>query len=166
MVARYPNYEVSSRGRVRSRPRTIMRSDNKALKIEGRILNPWVVKGGYLAFDANGSNVPVAWCVAAAFLGDRPEGLEICHNDGDPSNNEIGNLRYDTHAANMADRVAHGTMPDLRGEKNSQSKLTRSDVRSIRRRRNNFTQAELADQFGVSQSTISLIHNGKTWRRT
>ncbi len=40
-----------------------------------------------------------------AFVGPCPEGMEACHYpDPDKSNNQIGNLRWDTHDANMKDR--------------------------------------------------------------
>lgn len=38
-----------------------------------------------------------------------PGQADVCHNDGDSQNNTIGNLRWDTHQANMLDRRAHGT---------------------------------------------------------
>lgn len=47
--------------------------------------------------------------VAEAFLGPRPPGLEICHNDGDKTNAVPSNLRYDTRIANESDKRLHGT---------------------------------------------------------
>lgn len=35
--------------------------------------------------------------------------MECCHNDGNPSNNIVENLRWDTHSGNMMDRTLHGT---------------------------------------------------------
>lgn len=53
--------------------------------------------------------------VAIAFLGDRSaEGFEVCHIDGDPRNNLVSNLRWDTHASNMSDQIAHGTHVNAR----------------------------------------------------
>lgn len=43
-----------------------------------------------------------------AFVGAEPDGMEVCHNDGDPMNNVLSNLRYDTHSSNMLDCVSHG----------------------------------------------------------
>lgn len=39
-----------------------------------------------------------------------PGQTDVCHNDGNPANNRLDNLRWDTHAANMADRRIHGTV--------------------------------------------------------
>lgn len=47
--------------------------------------------------------------VLMAFVGPCPSGMEACHNDGDPSNNSLSNLRWDTHKNNMADCIKHGT---------------------------------------------------------
>lgn len=55
---------------------------------------------------------PKEWAhrmVAEAFLGPCPKGLEVCHGDGNPINNRVGNLRYDTHRNNMLDAIQHGT---------------------------------------------------------
>ena len=46
--------------------------------------------------------------VAAAFLGPRPDGLEICHSNGDATDNRAANLRWDTRSSNLHDAVAHG----------------------------------------------------------
>ena len=42
--------------------------------------------------------------VAAAFLGERPEGLVIDHIDGDKLNNNAENLRYVTQSDNLQNR--------------------------------------------------------------
>lgn len=38
--------------------------------------------------------------IAQAWLGDRPEGMQVCHNDGVRTNNSVENLRYDTPKSN------------------------------------------------------------------
>jgi hypothetical protein len=35
--------------------------------------------------------------------------MECCHYDGDPANNRVGNLRWDTRSSNNLDAVRHGT---------------------------------------------------------
>lgn len=47
--------------------------------------------------------------VMLAFVGPRPEGMEIRHLDGNPQNNRISNLAYGTKSENMKDAVKHGT---------------------------------------------------------
>lgn len=98
----HPGYEVSDHGRVRS------------LKWgEPHILSGVPKKSGHLQvkpFDGNvGRWRPIHQLVMAAFVGAIPEGLEVRHLDGDPSNNALTNLRYGTHSENMLDAVRHGT---------------------------------------------------------
>ena len=47
--------------------------------------------------------------VLRTFVGPRPEGLVVRHLDGNPKNNEVGNLKYGTASENTLDSVAHGT---------------------------------------------------------
>ncbi|MDP7729539.1 HNH endonuclease [Mycobacterium sp. TY813] len=47
--------------------------------------------------------------VLEAFVGPRPPGLEGCHGNGDPADNSVANLRWDTRSANVFDSVRHGT---------------------------------------------------------
>lgn len=46
--------------------------------------------------------------VMRAFVGPAPDGLQICHNDGDVANNRLDNLRYDTAKNNQRDILKHG----------------------------------------------------------
>lgn len=55
--------------------------------------------------------------VAAAFHGPCPEGMEVCHRDGNRKNNTPENLRYGTHAENVRDQVRHGTARNGRSER-------------------------------------------------
>jgi hypothetical protein len=47
--------------------------------------------------------------LAEAFLGPRPEGMEVCHGDGNLMNCTLENLRYDTRGGNERDKRLHGT---------------------------------------------------------
>ncbi len=52
--------------------------------------------------------------VAETFIGPRPEGAWVLHNNGDPEDNRPENLRYGTAAENTADSVKHGTHANTR----------------------------------------------------
>lgn len=45
--------------------------------------------------------------VLLAWVGPCPDGMEGCHNDGNPENNSVDNLRWDTRSANQYDRWRH-----------------------------------------------------------
>lgn len=47
--------------------------------------------------------------VKNSFHGPTPDGLFVCHNNGDPTDNRLFNLRFDTPSANMYDKQKHGT---------------------------------------------------------
>ncbi|AXV72811.1 hypothetical protein CJO75_01120 [Ralstonia solanacearum] len=56
--------------------------------------------------------------VALTFLGPPPSRQhEVAHNDGNRANNIVTNLRWATHAENVADTFRHGTakVPVYRG---------------------------------------------------
>lgn len=48
--------------------------------------------------------------VVAAFIGPRPEGLQVCHNNGVHYDNRAINLRYGTPKENSQDSVKHGAL--------------------------------------------------------
>lgn len=141
-----------------------------------RYLKPSLNKRGghwyiYLSKDAKQKKHYLHCLVAAAFIGPRPEGQQVCHNDGDPSNNEVGNLRYDTPSGNQLDRVKHGT--DIRGDKSPTRTINEVDARSIKKRyvrqyekiqrgwRSNAN--ELAAEYNLHRTQVQRIASGKKW---
>ena len=68
---------------------------------------------------------------------------------------------------NSQDAVRKGRNTKLYGERNGKAKLTRADVLSIRRlcKRGGVYQKTVAQQFGVSEATVSYVVNGGRWQR-
>lgn len=97
--------------------------------------------------------------VLEAFVGMRPQGMEACHNNGDPFDNRLENLRWDTTRNNQLDRIKHGT--SNRGERCAAAKLTEAQVRAIKT--DPRLQREIAAEYGVRESAISRIKSGKRW---
>lgn len=96
--------------------------------------------------------------VLNAFVGPCPAGLECCHGDGDPSNNHVDNLRWDTRVENRADRARHGRA-------RSWSKITLAQVTLARRLRDGgATYAAIGKTIGVSDTQASNIVRGKQWK--
>lgn len=108
-------YEVSSLGRVKSLARTVKHGNGGYKEVPDRILKAHPDGKGYLGVDlhkgskASRKRFRVHSLVAQVFIGSRPEGLDVCHNDGDKHNNWVENLRYDTRKENILDSVRHGT---------------------------------------------------------
>ena len=106
-------YEVSRHGRVRSVDRTVTYSDGRVCRRKGKILRTTLDKYGYkvvgLCNQGRQKTRTVHSLVAEAFIGTRPEGMEVCHNDGNKTNNHVDNLRYGTSRENALDRLRHGT---------------------------------------------------------
>ena len=165
-------YDVSRDGRVRSVDRTIslvVKGSTVNRRKRGRVLRPGVLKTGYhqvsLTDGDRRERHSIHCLVAYAFLGPRPAGLVVCHNDGDKSNNSVLNLRYDTHRANSNDRYIHGTI--LSGSGHPMAKLTNKEVEAIKLLGDlgkSPQQVWLMFQ-NVTRSNISMIMRGKSWTR-
>ena len=109
-------------------------------------------------------NARVHVLVAKAFLGP-PNfiGAVVAHNDGVRSNCRVSNLRWASALENQHDRKRHNTK--LTGSRVFGSKLKEAQIPVIRQRlRDGFNQHQVADEFGVSNSTISLISRNHIWK--
>ena len=104
-----------------------------------------------------------SYFVLLATVGQRPNGTESCHEDGDCTNDAPSNLRWDTKSANENDKKIHGTSSC--GERSSTAKLTKTKVNEIRQRRTNGELLKsLAFCFGVTEANISYICKNKSWK--
>lgn len=144
-------YEVSNYGNVRKSSNKRIKQPTKD-KESGR---PFIL----LWKNNKAKAVRIHRLVLFAFIGPNPDKYECCHNDGNPWNNHLSNLRWDTAKANQADRVKHGT--SNRGERCAAAKLTEEQAKAIilDTRKQNI----IADEYGVKQNTISRIKSGKRW---
>lgn len=110
----------------------------------------------------------VANLVALTFIGPRPKDgrWDVCHQDGDINNNAASNLRYDTHANNVRDRITHGTSKIVpRGEKSGRAVLKEAQVREIKLLWREGNTAEIISAItGVNISTARDIGKGRTWK--
>lgn len=98
-LKKYPGYSVSRRGEIRS-DRVSVRGRHGMRSQRARILlpQPSGKKRNYMAvslsIDGRLYRKKVAHLVAEAFFGERPEGCDVDHIDGDTKNNSVANLRY------------------------------------------------------------------------
>lgn len=159
-------YDVSDLGRVKSLERVVMRGNGWKYTVRERILKLTSDKDGYpgvgLCMNGRAKHFLVHRLVLLAFVGLPPPGHEGCHEDNNPGNPRLSNLRWDTSAGNQADKIKHGT--SYRGERHGSAKLNENNVHEIRRRiKTGETQPSIASSFGVTPATVGDIKSGYTW---
>lgn len=150
--------------------RRIIKNPDKFLNRE-KILKTYKEKSGYLLIhlfkNRKSKTYRIHELVLLTFIGVKPDSMECCHNDGNPGNNHISNLRYDTKRNNWNDSVLHGTrfQPDSKGSKSGKSRLDESQVQIIKNLLSNKLKIkEIAKTFCVSINTIYQIKYNKTWK--
>ncbi len=160
-------YSVSSIGRIRRDSGPNASAKNA---IKGRILNPEIISGYErfaLCAKPRREKVLGHIIVAAAFIGDRPNGKEINHKNGNRRDNRVENLEYVTKSENIIHRRDVLKHRWLRGEEVWKAKLSESDVaqiKSVLASDNPPTHRELARQYGVYKGTIGKIIRGEIWK--
>lgn len=110
------HYEVSNQGRLRSLDRVVEYKNGVERMHKGKVLKLGKHKFGYLKVelhkDGKITHTNIHRLVLEAFTGPCPDGMEACHNDGNPTNNTIENLRWGTRSENRQDAVKHGTQSE------------------------------------------------------
>lgn len=105
-------YRVSDQGQVLALARErLIRGrlqPRKECLLQGTI-KKWGHRRVQLYFNGKRREFFVHRLVMLAFVGPVPEGMEVCHNNGDPTDNRLTNLRYGTRSDNERDKVRHGT---------------------------------------------------------
>ena len=107
-------YQVSDQGRVRSVDRNVHYPDGSVRRFKGRLLSIRVGKVGYPAVDlcrqSRRKTYTVHSLIMLAFVGSRPEDMQVRHLDGDKDNCRLSNLQYGTPLENIMDRNVHDTV--------------------------------------------------------
>lgn len=155
-------YQASSLGRIKSLKRMVRGRTPGGTpflrSVPERILKPGAYcKAGHLSVVlGHGENGrPVHQLVALTFLGACPQGMEVLHINGDPTDNRVENLRYGTRTQNILDVYRQGGV---------WRKLSTTDVHSIRQMLDKGIRgSDVARAFNVSNSTISSIKRGSTF---
>jgi len=143
------NYEVSNFGRVRRKGK------NDCLKIN------YNYTGGYGRVTI-GKSMAVHKIVALTFNGDRPEGYDINHIDGDKKNNSASNLEYVTTSENCRQACNEQGLRDMKGVNHSRTKLSPDDIRTIKKRiADGDKQIDIAKDYKVHKTTIAHIKRKK-----
>lgn len=113
----------------------------------------------------DGRSHAVHQLVCRAFHGEPKPGWEVDHGDGDKTNNRAGNLQWVTSQENSIRASRSGRLVAHKGSAHSNAKLSDGDVRAIRSAQRRYGELRrLAQQYGVSETTIRNIRNGITYR--
>lgn len=155
-------YEVSNLGRIkRIAPRSKGGSTDPIKKFS--------ISRGYLGTSLKKIGCK-QWCpnvhtvVAAAFLGPRPEGMEINHKNGVKSDNRPENLEYVTRSQNHRHAFDVLGKSAIRGQRNNFSSITDETARKIKSlQKDGVTTHDIMAQTGASKSVITHIGAGHSW---
>jgi hypothetical protein len=188
-LPRFPGYEASSDGRIRS------------WRANTGVALPHILKqkprGEYLAVNLSVDGVirteAVHVLVCTAFKGERPVGADAAHDDGNSANNAEANLFWKTRQENILDKNRHGTMargawhwthtrPDrlarglrsgkytkpestLRGETHGRALITEAVARGILfRLARGDSDIAIAEELRCSFATVQRIKHRRNWR--
>ncbi len=156
-------YQVSNLGRVKSLERKV-RSINWYTKkeffktVHERILKPAPSNSGhlYVVLGHGEAGKPVHQLVMKAFVGEAPQGMEVRHLNGNPTDNRLENLQYGTRTENILDVFYQGG----RWRKLSLDDVVYSRFASFC----GFPDQIIADELDVASSTIAKIRKGRTYQ--
>ena len=157
-------YECSDFGRVRS----FKRRGKGGLTNIPHIMTKSNRPNGYrfVTLSREGKIYPksVHILVMLTFVGPRPKGMEIAHNNGDRADNALLNLRYCTKIENEMDKIRHGTS-------RRQFTLTSDIVKRLRKECSSAGEGKrfsiirkYADLLDVSVGTLYDAARGETWK--
>lgn len=161
-------YEVSNLGRVRRiRP-------FPGATFKGRILKPCRANNEYhvvnLCDNCKQKVFLIHRLVAAAFVGQCPEGKEVNHKNGNRLDNRAENLEYMTrkeniiHASKSQRYLSANKSKGHIGSTNCLARFTEETVRKIKSELiHKHSVSKLAKMFNVHKTAIYRIKNGNTW---
>jgi hypothetical protein len=158
-IAEFPRYSVTEDGRVYSFN-------------SNQYLTPAKFNSGYeYVLLYNGSRdsrkkVLVHRLVASVWCPNPDPATKNCvnHKNGIKDDNRACNLEWVTHQENDIHAFQTGLRTPQKGEKHGQSKLTEAQVKDIITELNaGMSAQQLAIDYKVSDSLISMIKSGKRW---
>lgn len=159
-------YEISNKGRIRSKERTIEKSNGTICTYKPKMRKLIPTPQGHLRVILTKNSKQKAFLVhrlvAEAFISNLEDKPYVCHKNDIPDDNIIENLYWGTHSDNSKDMYKNNDIPQ-HGEHNPRSKLTKDDVKWILSNHQDYKNIKMAEMFSVSDSMISKIIKRKAW---
>ena len=155
-------YQASDQGKIRSLDREVVSSIGRVRKFKGKILKFKYYKTGRPCVELykNGKSKMYKpyYLILLTFVGERPEGYNVAHLDGNFLNNQLSNIRYDTGSENQIDFYRQG-------KKSNTGKLSIDEVLEIRRlyATGEYKQRELAEMYRITRANIGSITRKETF---
>lgn len=106
----------------------------------------------------------VSWQIA---FGEIPQNMMVLHKCDNRKCVNPSHLFLGTHMDNTIDKLSKGREAKVKGEKNGCHKLTWIQVDEIRKqyKKGHISQRQLAEIYGVVQTTIGGVLRGKYWKQ-
>ena len=165
----FPGYLADRKGNVYSQWRRTQRNSASIVLGYYHLLKPGQQAGGYLHVsllreDGKRVNVRIHRAVLLAFRGPPSDGQEASHLDGNPENNALANLIWETRQKNHQRKFKHGTAQGF-GAMHHRAVLTQAQANEMRRLRqvSRMTHEAIARRFRVSRTTVSRVLNNQRY---
>ena len=152
----YPEYEVSDKGNIKSYKNCTPQLMTPCPSTRGHL----VVR---LSKDKKAHTIYVHKLVLEAFIGKCPQGCCTNHIDGNPKNNEVGNLEWVTPYENVAHSFKLGMRSHV-GMRHPRAKLKDGEVWLIKRLLfHKIWKKMICKMFKIKPSHLYWISSGRTW---
>lgn len=160
-VIDFPNYQVSSNGRVKKKECVIINANDVRFRYKEKILKPELVKGyhRYTFSDSNNQKRLLAHrLVAIHFIDNKYQKKCVNHKNGNKLDNSIDNLEWSTYSEN--ERHSYDTLNKI----NHNRKLSPAEIDDVVKNTvKNINVDHYMQKYSVCRKTILNILNGKTY---
>lgn len=160
-------YEVSNLGRVRSLEREVFRKDGGIRRMQGKVRATPIGNHGYhtITLSANGRRecTLLQIVVAEAWIGERPDGFHVDHDDFNRSNNRPSNLKYLSPQDNVKRTSDAGRTPF--GVNHYAAILSENQIKeAFRLLDSGLSKRDAAAQAGIPAYQLRNVFYGKSWK--